>query len=254
MLDDNDALTKARASYAYAPFSLNRADPVEAADAVLWGQPVMVQGPTASEAPTFSAYSSWELDRYHCGLLRSEVAEDVLLGVASVTFWGFAQGRGGRYTTARALARAGAVAGLGKRGADSPSVIRQKMRTIASLLDGGDRQRAVLETMTLKHHGLAFGSKLLAFMSPDTNCVYDEVISLRLQSSDDPRLSKLHVSTAGQHRLSEKAAAYEGWAMLCSGKAQELNGEGMRWKDWDGVERPWRAVDVERAFFGLGRP
>jgi hypothetical protein len=91
-------------------------------------------------------------------------------------------------------------------------------------------------------------------MLPDTNCVYDQVISLRLQSSDDPRLSRLHVSTAGQHRLSGKASAYEGWASLCSEKARELNEDGAMWRDWDGVERPWRAVDIERAFFGLGRP
>ena len=157
MLDNNEALTKARGSYAYPPFRLIRAEPVENAHAVLWGQPVMVKGPSACEAPTFSAYSSWELDEYHFRLLRSKIDEDVLLGVASVTFWGFAQGRGVRYTKERALARAGLVAGSGNRKADPACVIVQKMRTIASLLDRGDRKQAVLEAMTLKHHGLAFG-------------------------------------------------------------------------------------------------
>lgn len=62
-----------------------------------------------------------------------------------------------------------------------------------------------------------------------------------------------HVSTVGKHRLAEKAAAYEGRAQLCASKARELDHSAGRWTDWDGAERPWRAVDVERAFFGLGR-
>jgi hypothetical protein len=27
----------------------------------------------------------------------------------------------------------------------------------------------------------------------------------------------------------------------------------MKWIDWDATEHGWRAVDVERAFFALGR-
>lgn len=254
MLDNNDALAAARSAYAYAPFRLDRAAASEQADAVLWGQSVVIKGPAAEDAPRFAAHSSWALDQHHHRLLRSASDEDVLLGVASVTFWGFAQGRGGRFTTARALSRAKNVAGLGKRGGDAASEIVQKARYISNLLDRRERQSAIRQAMTLKHHGLAFASKLLAFAAPDTDCVYDEVISLRLQSSDDPRLNRLFVPTAGQSRLADKAAAYEGWAALCAAKAQQLNGESILWNDWDGQKRPWRAVDVERAFFGLGRP
>ncbi|MDP3674389.1 MAG: hypothetical protein Q8R44_04765, partial [Novosphingobium sp.] len=185
--------------------------------------------------------------------LRSEDDEQVLLGVASVTFWGFAQGRDRRHTKERALSRAKIVAGQGKRNGDPKSVITKAVRTISSLLDDGKRQAAIREGMKLKHHGLAFASKLLAFSAPATECVFDEVISLRLQKSNDPRLKGLYVPTSGQHRLDEKAVAYEGWAKLCSAKAAELNASELRWGDWDGKERQWRAVDVERAFFALGR-
>ena len=252
MLDNHDELTRARHAYAYAPFRLARAAE-SYAHAVLWAQPVRVQGPVEKGALGFAGHSAWDLDQYHHQLLRSETDADVLLGVASVTFWGFGQGKDGRFTTARALARARIVAGLGKRGADDAPAIVGKVRAVCSLLDRGDRQGAVLEAMSLKHHGLAFATKLLAFSSPETECVYDEVISLRLQSSSDIRLKDLHVSPVGKYRLAEKAAAYEGWAQLCTAKALELNHDRGRWTDWDGAERPWRAVDVERAFFGLGR-
>lgn len=257
MLDDHQALAGARTAYAYAPFRLRHAAESDDVHAVLWDRPVTIQGPKAGDAPAFSGHSSWDLDQHHNGLLRSKNSEDVLLGVASVTFWGFGQGSGGRYTIRRGLSRAKWIAagqGQGQREADAKALITEKVRNIASLLDRGERQAALREAMSLKHHGLAFASKLLAFTAPDTECVYDEVISLRLRASTDPRLKQLYVPTAGQHRLAEKAVAYEGWAQLCTAKALELNDKGVRWKDWDGQERAFRAVDVERAFFGLGRP
>ena len=213
-----------------------------------------MHGPSGIRQAALNDWSSWDLDQYHNQLLRSKFDEEVLLGVASVMFWGFAQGSGGRFTTARALSRARNLAGLGKRGSDDAVAIVGKVRSFLVLLDRKDRQGAIREAMTLKHHGLAFASKLLAFSSPNTDCVYDEVISLRLRASEDPRLNTLYVSTFGQHRLLEKAVAYEGWARLCAAKALDLNADGSCWTDWNGAERPWRAIDVERAFFGLGRP
>jgi len=251
MLDDHAALTSARIAYSYAPFKLVRAEATNA-EVEIFGESVKIAGPALYSKTGFSGYSSWDLDQYHFSLLRSAIDEDVLLGVASVMFWGFAQGKG-RFTTARALSRAKHVAGLGKRSADAPAQIVRVVRTFSALLDAGDRVQALSEAMSLKYFGLAFASKLLAFALPDTECVYDEVISLRLQDSNDARLRALYVPTVGMHRLAEKASAYEGWAKLCSAKAAELNHENRRWKDWDGTEREWRAVDVERAFFSLGR-
>lgn len=253
MFDDHEALTRARNAYRYAPLRLVRTESARA-QAVLWDMPVEFVGPLDGQASMFPSWPSWDLDQHHAGLLRSPNDDDVLLGVASVTFWGFGQGRGGRLTTARALARARNIAGLGQRKADEASVIVEKVRTFSAHLDRGDQYAAVIEAMSLQHHGLAFASKLLAFASPETACVYDEVISLRLGVSDDQRLRTLHVSTAGKHRLAEKASAYAGWARLCASKASDLNREGRSWLDWDGSERSWRAVDVERAYFGLGRP
>ncbi|KIC55856.1 hypothetical protein RM53_14930 [Brevundimonas nasdae] len=253
MFDDHEALTRARNAYAYAPLRLVRSESA-GAQAALWDMPVQFAGPLEGQASAFASWPSWDLDQHHAGLLRSQNNDDVLLGVASVTFWGFAQGRGGRLTTARALARAKNIAGLGQHKADEASTIVDKVRIFSAHLDRGDRQAAINEAMSLQHHGLAFASKLLAFASPETACVYDEVISLRLGASDDNRLRALHVSTAGKHRLAEKASAYAGWAQLCASKASDLNRDGRLWLDWDGSERSWRAVDVERAYFGLGRP
>lgn len=255
MLDDDKALVEARNAYAYAPFCLRRrANSEGCVDAVLWEIPIVISGPQADDAPGFANLSSVALDRYHGQLLHSDSDDDVLLGVASVTFWGFAQGRGGRFTTARALSRAKHIAGQGKRSADDGAAIVEAIRNIIVDLDEGRRADAIARTMRLKHHGLAFGSKLLAFIAPATECVYDEVISLRLEASADERLSALHVATVGQHRLAEKARAYAGWAELCTSTAQRLDAAGLPWKDWNGEPQAWRAVDVERAFFGLGRP
>lgn len=254
MLDDDRALVEARNAYAYAPFCLRRANSGACVDAVLWDMPIVISGPQADDAPGFANFSSAALDQYHGQLLHSDHDEDVLLGVASVTFWGFAQGRGGRFTTARALSRSKQIGGQGKRSADDGAVIVESVRNIIADLDQGRRADAITRAMGLKHHGLAFGSKVLAFVAPATECVYDEVISLRLEASADERLSALHVATVGQHRLAEKARAYAGWAELCMSTAQRLDAAGLTWTDWNGEQLAWRAVDVERAFFGLGRP
>ena len=253
MLDDHQALAQARKEYAYPPFCLKRSALAADGTAVLWGIRVVIHGPSQTDSPNFAGYSSFDLDQYHHGLLRSDNDDDVLLGVASVMFWGFARGPGGRYTTGRALSKAKNVAGLGKLKADRAAEIIKTIRNVLSLLDIGKRQEAIRDAMTLRFHGLAFASKLLAFSAPETECVYDEVISLRLKASEDPRLKNLYVATAGQHHLAEKAAAYEGWAELCAAKATDMNSAGVCWTDWNSTNRVWRAVDVERAYFSLGR-
>lgn len=252
MLNNTEELTRARNEYAYPPFCLTRSSKPIDESLILWGMPVDIYGPDQFDEHRSSGFSSFELDQYHCKLLRSDDDEKVLLGVASITFWGFALGKG-RFTINRALARAKIVAGLGKRAADAPETITRAVRNIATFLDGGKRQEAIIEAMGLRHHGLAFASKLLAFSNPATESVYDEVISLRLKCAKDPRLTKLHVLTVGQHHIAEKASAYEGWAELCFDKAAQLNLNNSQWRDWDGKNRAWRAVDVERAFFSLGR-
>ena len=36
-------------------------------------------------------------------------------------------------------------------------------------------------------------------------------------------------------------------------RRDRLNASHWHWVDWDGSVHPWRAVDVERAYFALGR-
>ncbi|MDP3675995.1 MAG: hypothetical protein Q8R44_13025, partial [Novosphingobium sp.] len=72
MIDNNNDLVQARNKYAYPPFSLRRGVSANESDAELWGQSVVMCGPAESDAPKFAGYSSFELDQYHHGLLRSE--------------------------------------------------------------------------------------------------------------------------------------------------------------------------------------
>jgi hypothetical protein len=103
---------------------------------------------------------------------------------------------------------------------------------------------------------MAFASKVLTFMEPQAAAVYDEVISLRLEKQTDPELRSLFVSTkiptSKGARLSQ-ANTYADWCGWCAKKASDLNEKNVCWVDWNATERSWRAVDVERAFFALGR-
>ena len=96
-------------------------------------------------------------------------------------------------------------------------------------------------------------------MDTSSAAVYDDVISKRLEKQIDQELRNLFVNT--KRVVSEKAkmhqaTVYSDWCAWCSQKARNLNSSNLlssTWLDWDGSEHSWRAVDVERAFFALGR-
>src|SRR5690606_242373 len=111
------------------------------------------------------------------------------------------------------------------------------------------------EVREIKFIAMSFATKLMAFMNPMIAAVYDDVISKRLSTQVDPSLSTLHVPTLATSTKERalQAIAYEGWCRWCRDKAVELNSAQKKWRDWDASTHAWRALDVERAFFALGR-
>ena len=207
-------------------------------------------------------YASVALDQFHGALLNSELAEDVVHGLLSVVFWGNASGKYGKVTEGRALARARWISN-GKAGPrlkaghppEDPAQIVGHLLKARSLLGAGRIADALRQVMEIRHLGMSFASKALAFMSPTTAGVYDKIISNVLKENPDAELAELFVSTnfeVSEAKKREQATVYARWCRWCEVKAGVLNREGFMWSDWDGSDQPWRAIDVERALFALG--
>lgn len=214
-------------------------------------------GWSADDINVKSQHSSFELDEFHRKLLQRVDDLDLMHGLLSVVFWGFASGTNGRINASRALARSRAILfGRANASPQAPEDIVGFLKRARDLLRELRISEALSEAMQIKFLQMSFTSKLLTFMEPQAAAVYDEVISLRLKKQTDPLLKSLFVSTsiAGSKKDRQtQAQSYEGWCRWCSNKANSLNNNGMIWVDWNAVEHIWRAVDVERAFFALGR-
>ena len=201
-------------------------------------------------------YSSIALDHFHSSLLNSNQDNDILHGLVSVVFWGNASGTDGRINAPFALERAHCLL-RGKRGraptnsGETISILREAR----NLAQTGKIAEGLRIAMNIKFLGMAFASKVLMFTNPSNAAVYDKVISIRLKEYKDPQLQELAVNTLGAWaaKKAEQANKYERWCAWCTAKANVLNRAELKWLDWDGSETPWRAVDVERAFYALGR-
>jgi hypothetical protein len=62
----------------------------------------------------------------------------------------------------------------------------------------------------------------------------------------------VHMPTSKTAKVSQ-ATAYAAWCRWCAKKASDMNAQDTKWLDWNGTANRWRAVDIERAFFALGR-
>jgi hypothetical protein len=175
----------------------------------------------------------------------------------SVVFWGFSSGVDGRLNTQRALSRAKAVVFGRKNARPQPEdEIIAHIKRSRELLNISRIAEALLEAEQIKYLQMSFASKLITFMNPAAAAIYDAVISLRLEKETDPELRRLFVSTDMPTSKSAKtshAKAYAAWCEWCAKKAGDLNAQGAKWLDWNGTANSWRAVDIERAFFALGR-
>jgi hypothetical protein len=212
-------------------------------------------------------YSSVRLDSFHSGLLKTGKPADDLHALMSVTFWGYVSGTDNRIRIGRGIGKANVLAagrrpsvqnpGVARR-IDTPEAIRTIMGGTRELVGKGHYGDALLSARRMKYWGYSFASKLVMFMDPDCAVVYDSVIWQRLHDHPDPQLRAMaEVSItchdpAGMHREAV-GRQYQAWCNWCRSEAHKLNKAGKKWTDWDGTGRTWRAVDVERAFFSLGR-
>ena len=132
-------------------------------------------------------YSSYELDKFHRGLMQSENEDDLIHGLLSVVFWGFSSGVGGRLNTPRALSRAKAIAVGTKNAPPQPiNEIIAHLKRSRQLLNASQITGAFLEARQIKFLQMSFASKLLTFMDPNVAAVYDAIISLRLEKDPEP--------------------------------------------------------------------
>ena len=251
-----DELAQARSCYSYVPAKLihANADELSCIDLnALRLAPSIPSSDWHSDKIKRKAASSIELDGFHHALLNSQRADDVLHGLLSVVFWGYVSGTDGKIRKGYALARTSWLS-HGKKGFERQDQAEQLAHLISarSLLEKDRLGEALIEVMRIKHLGMAFGSKLLAFLAPDKAAVYDDVISLRLSKSVDETLKVLGGMAKSSNRR-RQAETYERWCNWCRDTAASMNAAGRTWSDWNDTEVGWRAVDAERAFFALGR-
>ncbi|RZL89506.1 MAG: hypothetical protein EOP82_19450 [Variovorax sp.] len=200
----------------------------------------------------------WEGD--HQRLLRSASHQDGLHGLVSVNYWGYSASSapGRRPTLERALARA-RWARDGRPTAklvDPPPTLHGWLQAAALRLGQGDIAEALLAVNQIREFGqMSFGSKVLMAMEPTTCGVYDRVIyeALAEAATADPAWTP-YVAIPNSGMSKSKAEVYARWCELLQHRAREMNRYPVGVGGWDymrdpALKTPWRAADVERAFF-----
>ncbi|MET4843685.1 hypothetical protein [Bradyrhizobium japonicum] len=253
----NDAeLKRAREAYSYIPAKLTRAR--EGGDSAIQWKDLRLSSSVPpsdwySDVTKRQSFSSMELDNFHSALLASDDPQELLHGLLSVVFWGYVSGTDGNIREARALKRTcWHLRGKANSSPQMPLEIILHLENARELLEEAQIGDALIEVMRIKFLGMAFGSKVLAFMNSKVAAVYDEVISLRLEGHSNPTLSRL-ANGVKLTRKVDQANLYADWCGWCFEKARTINAAGVLWRDWNGADNAWRAVDAERAFYALGR-
>ncbi|WP_312183450.1 8-oxoguanine DNA glycosylase OGG fold protein [Massilia timonae] len=258
---DKDEMRALRAQYAYPPGCLKPTTRQDVNSLAVGTLCLAVVSPTTAEwarADVRAGYSSVALDRFHTGLLMSDDAQDRQHGLLSCVTWGFISGTDLLIKPRRALGRAGSLLnGAGDRKPpQQPEQVTALLDTARQAARDGDLATALRACLRIKFIGPAFATKLVMMMRPDIAAVLDSVINERLLGHGDRELSVIHgrmTPPSSEPALECFVARYLQWCGWCTRQAQALNAQGGRWTDWDGEEHPWRAVDVERAFFAMGR-
>jgi hypothetical protein len=118
-------------------------------------------------------HSSIGIDNFHSALLNGSRQTDLLHGLVSTVFWGFASGSDGVIRQERALGKARCVPN-GRGAPGSPRRIRPQavfeivrhMIEARQLLAEKNPGAALLLAMKVQFLGMSFASKLLMFMNP----------------------------------------------------------------------------------------
>jgi hypothetical protein len=236
------ALKKFRASYNYPKAFIERADArsydIELAKDFYASYRVPQQN---------QATDKW-LDSYHHSLLKSNDAQDQLLGLASVVYWGFYT-FGDNYSRVRVFLL---INGYGRYPPTVANNAAERINAMSNFLDHGDAGAALGTLSGISQlNRTPFASKVVAFLAPSVAGVYDNRIQAGL--SNEKWAGHINSGVGAVSSPSIKKS-YQSWCVFLSLVSSQLNcgiGSGKEWswscgQDW---KQSWRALDVERALF-----
>jgi hypothetical protein len=222
-----------------------------------WYPAVGLEGALDSWREVFFS-STREMDCHHNELLTSNENGRAVLGYLSTVFWGFYSGKDRVLRPARAEGKAM----LAVNGKDRTRKDRiERMRGVSDvgvdvvgcvIRDGyarlrSDRYCEALELLSeLPQLGLAFASKVCAFLAPAKCGIIDAVIAQKYPCFSFSVDKKGIVKNTADNRSN-----YNTYCKILQEQAETLNGKGreFQWRDRDSVLHAWRAVDVERALY-----
>lgn len=182
----------------------------------------------------FRLPTTLSLDTYHNTLLNSDSHFDIRLGIASVIYWGTYFNKG--------VPNPGLAESRTKKFLNIKQNVREPLLNAKNYLLNENFGMALHEIVKIKRLGIAFGSKVLSFMSPDKVGVYDVHISRYFNEPNLAMDSKGYLSQ-------RKRDVYDNFCMYLNNEVYRLNSEQGGWIERDGQVHTWRAVDVERACF-----
>lgn len=249
-----------RERYAYPPGRL-MTQPRDGGDVIVMGsRRLHVAVPSTAEwarVDVRALHSSVALDEFHMTLLRSDDEEDRLQGLLSAVVWGYVSGTDLVIRPERALGKARMLLhGTRKSKAQSSAEVLRLLGVAKIAAEAGELAAALNACLEIKFLGPSFASKLVMKLRPDIAVVLDSVINDRFLGHPEAELAALHGSMVAKQsqRIREQfVARYVMWCDWCTRQAALLNARKVTWKDWDGSMHAWRAVDIERAFFAMGR-
>lgn len=235
-LIDNAALLQRRNAYAYPAVAIQGSPPQ-------WLE--------------LNLPSTTALDAYINQNLQSANDEDVILGYISALFWGHASSADGRDIRPRAHGKIRlAYHGQDRVNRGKKQRIRgiqdigeatavNHIRTAIQHLQNDNYTLAISELNQLPQLQIAFSSKLCTFIAPEKCGVMDSRIAKTFPELGFT-LRGGYVANSTHNRYT-----YTEYCLDLQNRADELNNDPAhaRWTDRDGIQRPWRAADVERALY-----
>jgi hypothetical protein len=173
----------------------------------------------------------------------------VMLGVASVLYWGFFS-----HSPGFAAARVRRFRD-GRNGVPADPVrVRDAVHRAAALVDANQYGEAlkVVSSSIPEFGQVSFASKLVMALSPSRCAVYDRWIAQIVMEAGGSLERDFWCAPNNGGVTPSKAAVYQRWCELCQERAAEMNAHPVDVSGWTwapGLTTDWRAVDVERALF-----
>jgi len=202
--------------------------------------------------------STLQLDEHHRALLTHESDDNVVLGYLSTIFWGHFSGKDQKFRPDRAMGKVR----LARDGADRIKKSRQErlrgvkdlgvptvslvLRKAHEYLVQDEFKEAINILSGLPQLGIAFASKVCAFMAPEKRGVIDSIIA-----TAHPQFGFLLDRQHILKNCTQNKKHYVQYCKFLQKEAEALNSYGAPyyWTDRDGVHHAWRALDVERAMY-----